>query len=73
MICFEILTRKAVYSGASVSHEVVLNQLCFTAKNLINEVENSLLLKCRDDSEIFRELDEIVQESWETESKIYRI
>ena len=71
MIGYEILTRKAVYSGASVSHEVVLNNIMFHGQKpnvtLINEVKNSLLLKCRDDSEIFRELDEIVQQSWETE------
>ena len=71
MIGYEILTRNAVYSGASVSHEVVLNKIMFRGQKpdvtLMNEVENSLRVKTINDFEIFRELDEIVKQSWETE------
>ena len=71
MIGYEILTTKAVYSGAGVSTGVVLNLILFEGQKpdetIVNEVENSLFVKTSNDSEIFRELNKIVKQSWETD------
>ena len=71
MIGYEVLTRTAVYSGAGVSTGVVLNLIMFEGQKpdetIMNEVENSLRVKTSNESEIFRALNKIVKQSWETE------
>ena len=70
LIGYEILTRRAVYIGAGASSEVVLHLIKFEGQKpdetLMNEVE-TLLKENSNDSEIFRELIEIVKQSWETD------
>ena len=70
MIGYEILTRKAVYSGASVSSAAVLSLIKLEGQKpdvtIMNQVETSLK-EISNDSQIFGVLVEIVKQSWETD------